>query len=99
MDYRNTELRFSILNRDITASELVKLSSEQLAPSRVKNMRTERQNKYFKEQVLMKDEMKLIAKTHKGESILNIDPSYDSEEDFGGNNISKIFYFKFFFTF
>lgn len=81
MDPRNPELRFSILNGDITATELVKLSSEQLAPSRIKNMRTERQNKYFKEQVLMKEEMKVIVKTHKGESILNVDSNASDNEN------------------
>jgi hypothetical protein len=49
------------------------MSSEELAPSSLKNLRTERQNKYFKEQVLMKEETKIIAKTHKGESILTVD--------------------------
>ena len=71
MDHRNTELRFAILNGDILANELVKLSSEELAPSTIKNKRIERQNKYFKEQVLMKEDMKIITKNHKGESILN----------------------------
>jgi len=46
-------------------------------------MRMERQNKYFKEQVLMKEDMKIIAKTHKGEAFLNIEnnPS-DNENEF-----------------
>ena len=93
MDFRNPELRFSILNGDLTANELVKLSSEQLAPSRIKNMRTERQNKYFKEQVLMKDEMKIIAKTHKGESFLNVDSNNsDSDNDYKGRNTGNNFY-------
>ncbi len=87
MDPRNLELRFSILNGDIAATELVKLTSEQLAPSRIKNMRTERQIKYFKEQVLMKEEMKIIAKTHKGESILNVESS--NTGDFENENINK----------
>jgi len=94
MDPRNPELRFSILNGDISATELVKLSSEQLAPSRMKNMRTERQNKYFKEQVLMKEEMKIIAKNHKGESILNVDSNaFDSDNENINKSKKTIFYF------
>lgn len=91
MDPRNPELRFSILNGDIQAPELVKLNTEQLAPSRIKNMRTERQNKYFKEQVLMKEDTRMVAKTHKGESILNVENTID----FDNENINKrkiIFY-------
>ncbi len=89
MDHRNSELRFSILNGDISANELVKLSTEELAPSRIKSMRTERQNKYFKEQVLMKDEMKIILKNHKGESILNVDNNFN-DEDYEKERIGKI---------
>ena len=59
MDHRNSELRFAIINGDILTNELVKLSSEELAPSSIKNKRIERQNKYFKEQVLMKEDMKI----------------------------------------
>lgn len=76
-DARNHELRFAILNLDIPAEELVKMSSDQLAPSTVKNQRQERQEKYFKEQVLVNDEAKIIAKTHKGESILTVDHNQD----------------------
>lgn len=86
MDSRNHELRFSILNGDLPAAELVKLSSEDLAPKKIKNMRVERQNKYFNEQVLMKDEMKIIAKTHKGESLLNVENLSDSDSDLGNYN-------------
>jgi len=72
-DYRNSEIRFSILNNDVSPQELVKMSSEELAPSSLKNRRIERQNKYFKEQVLMKEDTKIIAKTHKGETLLTVD--------------------------
>ena len=80
MDNRNSELRFSILNSEISPSELVKMSSEELAPSSLKSRRTEQQNKYFKEQVLMKGEAKIIAKTHKGESILVVDKGENTME-------------------
>jgi len=80
LDNRNTELRFSILNGDVTPSELVKMSSEELAPTSLKSRRTEQQNKYFKEQVLMKGEAKIIAKTHKGESILVVDKGENGSE-------------------
>lgn len=80
MDNRNKELRCSILNGEVSPSELVKMSSEELAPSSLKSRRTEQQNKYFKEQVLMKGEAKIIAKTHKGESILIVDKAENSVE-------------------
>jgi len=51
------------------------MSAEELAPSSVKKFRDERQSKYFKEQVFMKEETKIITKNHKGESILTIDDS------------------------
>jgi len=81
-DHRNYELRFAILNNDILPEELVKMQSEELAPSSLKSRRTERQNKYFKEQVLMKEETKIIAKTHKGESILTFDKEIINENFF-----------------
>jgi hypothetical protein len=82
IDYRNSELRFSILNSDITPQELVKMSSEELAPSSLKSRRMERQNKYFQEQVLMKEEAKIIAKTHKGESILTVNQDQPDLEQY-----------------
>ena len=36
------------------------MSAEELAPSSLKNRRSERQNKYFKEQVLIGDDNKII---------------------------------------
>jgi hypothetical protein len=72
-DPRNHELRFAILNSDILPAELVKMTADQLAPTSEKNRRLERQEKYFKEQVLVADEAKIIAKTHKGEAILSVD--------------------------
>lgn len=58
------------------------MSSEDLAPTALKNRRIERQNKYFKEQVLMHDEAKVIAKTHKGESVLTVNKDNNQEENF-----------------
>jgi hypothetical protein len=68
------------------------MSAEELAPSSLKNRRTERQNKYFKEQVLMKEDTRIIAKTHKGESILTVDKSaYQDEYIFNdkADNVSE----------
>jgi hypothetical protein len=48
------------------------MSSEELAPQTLKERRTERQQKYFKEQVLMNEDTKIIAKTHKGETLLSV---------------------------
>ncbi len=52
-------------------------------------MRTERQNRYFKEQVLMREDMKIIAKTHKGESILNVENYISRGEDNENENTNK----------
>jgi hypothetical protein len=57
------------------------MGAEELAPSSLKNRRIERQNKYFKEQVLMKEETKIIAKTHKGEAILTVDEENFNREE------------------
>lgn len=59
------------------------MSSEELAPSSLRNSKIERQNKYFKEQVLMTEETKIIAKNHKGESILTVDngPDIDHHDE------------------
>jgi hypothetical protein len=91
-DCRNHELRYAILNNDILPEELVKMQAEELAPSSVKNRRVERQNKYFKEQVLMKEETKIISKTHKGESILTVDkdPLITSDTFFNQQNITLL---------
>ena len=90
-DYRNSEIRFAILNLDLTHTDLVKMDAEALAPSSLKNRRIDRQNKYFKEQVLMKEDTKIIAKTHKGESILTVDKPMDDEFIFNENkdNLSE----------
>jgi hypothetical protein len=58
------------------------MTSEELAPSSLKKRRIERQEKYFKEQVLMKDEAKIIAKTHKGEAILTVDKDTSNDDYF-----------------
>jgi hypothetical protein len=81
LDHKNIELRFSILSGNISPVELVKMSSEELAPSSLKKRRVERQNKYFQEQVLMKEETKIIAKTNKGESLLSGADNIDNKED------------------
>jgi hypothetical protein len=76
-DHRNSEIRYAILNKDVQPHELVKMNSEELAPSSLKSGRIERQNKYFRENVLMKEEARIIAKTHKGESLLTVDNADD----------------------
>ncbi len=58
------------------------MQAEELAPSSLRNRRVERQNKYFKEQVFMKDEARIIAKTHKGEAILTTVDENENEEAF-----------------
>ena len=81
-DYRNYELRLGILNNEISTAELIKMTSEELAPSSLKKRRIERQEKYFKEQVLMKEDAIIIAKTHKGEAILTVDTDTSNHEYF-----------------
>lgn len=63
------------------------MSSEELAPSSLKSRRVERQNKYFKEQVLMKEETKIITKTHKGESIISVNKETHDEMDLVNESI------------
>lgn len=82
IDERNTELRCSILLNEILPSKLVEMSSEELAPSSVKKKRIEQQNKYFKEQVLMEEDAKIIAKTHKGDGLLSVEPKDKNSEGF-----------------
>ena len=75
----NTELRISILSGNIKASELPKFDSIQLAPAQLKQRREEREQKYFREQVLLEADMSqivLIGKSRKGEMILK-------KEDYG----------------
>ena len=81
-DDRNTELRISILMGDITPMKLVEMNSDELAPSSVKKRRREQQNKYFKEQVYLDGEIKIIAKNHKGDTILSVDPKDKNNEGF-----------------
>jgi hypothetical protein len=66
------------------------MGAEELAPSSLKNRRIERQNKYFKEQVLMKEETKIIAKTHKGEAILTVDEeNFNREETIPSSKVNN----------
>ena len=58
------------------------MSSEELAPTSLKKRRIERQEKYFKEQVLMKEDAKIISKTHKGENILTVNKDSNEHEDY-----------------
>lgn len=69
----NTELRFKVISGEITPEKLSKMSIEELAPSKLKKSRNELHNKYLKEQVIKKEDIKLIAKNHKGESIITMD--------------------------
>lgn len=82
IDDRNTELRISILLGEISPSKLAEMSSEELAPSSVKKRRIEQQNKYFKEQVLMEEDAKIIAKNHKGDALLSVEPKDKNSEGF-----------------
>ena len=75
----NDELRFKIINGEITPETLTKMTSEELAPSKLKQSRNELMNKYLKEQVIKKDEIRIIAKNHKGESMLTMDGEVTNE--------------------
>jgi len=86
-DPKNSELRFALLTEDIKASQLPKLDSKQLAPTELKKVREAREQKHFKEQVLLPGDGKLrkiLVKSKKGEEIietLNYDePSKPSED-------------------
>ena len=47
----------------------------------------EQQNKYFKEQVYLDGEVKLIAKNHKGDTILSVDPKDRNNDGFISYNV------------
>lgn len=83
----NDELRAKVLSSEIPPDKLSKMSVEELAPSKLKKTRNELQNKYIQEQVIKKDEIKLIAKNHKGESIITIEQD-ESNADL--ENLSKL---------
>lgn len=68
----NYKLRIAIISKEIKPKKLVGMSSDELAPSSFIQSRLEKQNKYFKEQVLIDETPNIITKTHKGEAILNI---------------------------
>ena len=63
------------------------MTSDELAPSSVKKRRMEQQNKYFKEQVYLDGEVKLIAKNHKGDTILSVDPKDRNNDGFISYNV------------
>ena len=86
-DPKNGELRFALLTEDIKASKLPTLDSKQLAPTELKKIREAREEKHFKEQVLLPGDgkvRKILVKSKKGEEIieaLNYDePSKPNEE-------------------
>ncbi len=83
----NTELRTKILLGDIPPMNLVTMTSDELAPSSVKKRKMEQQNKYFKEQVYLDGEVKLIAKNHKGDTILSVDPKDRNNDGFISYNV------------
>ena len=95
IDAKNSDLRFSLLNGEIKSADLVKMKAEELAPSELKNKRSERQNKYFKEQVLVTDDNKITTKSHKGENIIVVNPigtggEGDMDIELGDNNKEPI---------
>jgi len=96
IDSKNFDLRFSLLNKEIIPTDLVKMKAEELAPSSLKQERLERQQKYFNEQVLVKDDNKIITKNHKGVSIIVVnngnaedDPDFDNEDKVRKNSIAE----------
>jgi hypothetical protein len=60
------------LTKTIDPTGLVNMSSKDLAPSHLKNLREVREKKYFEEQVLLKDQIKVITKSHKGVDYIQI---------------------------
>jgi len=90
IDSKNFDLRFSLLNKEIEPTELVKMKAEDLAPSSLKSQRLERQTKYFKEQVLVADDNKIMTKDHKGVSIIVVnEPGKENNIDIADINENK----------
>ena len=70
-DIRNTELRQKILLGEILPEKLVNMSSDELAPPDEKKKRLEQQKKFFKEQVFVPENMKIVAINYKDDNILS----------------------------
>ena len=70
-DIRNTELRGKILLAQILPEKLVNMSSDELAPPDEKKKILEQQKKFFKEQVFVPEEMKIVAINYKDDNILS----------------------------
>eukprot|EP01054_Gregarina_sp_Poly1_P005726 Gregarina_sp_Poly_1__5725@NODE_300_length_9800_cov_150_504469_g259_i0_p2_GENE_NODE_300_length_9800_cov_150_504469_g259_i0NODE_300_length_9800_cov_150_504469_g259_i0_p2_ORF_typecomplete_len570_score103_38TFIIS_M/PF07500_14/2e14DUF5411/PF17424_2/0_31_NODE_300_length_9800_cov_150_504469_g259_i080289737 len=64
----NKELRFKIFKGEITIAQLVAMDAKELAPEALKRKRETESEKYFQQQVILKQDPKasVIRKTHKG---------------------------------
>ena len=86
----NEELRSKVLSGEIIPEKLTKMTVDELAPSKLKKSRNLMQDKYLKEQVIRKDEIKIIAKNHKGEEIITL-ANFDNIETDQPNKNENIY--------
>lgn len=70
-DTRNAELRLAILSGSIKTCDIPKLNSMQLAPSQLKQMREQRETKYFKEHVCLEEDIETIKVLMKSQTVKN----------------------------
>jgi hypothetical protein len=64
-DSKNEELRFNVLLKKFSPERLVDMTSDELISKAEKLQRVNQQNKFFKEQVYVPEDMKIIAINHK----------------------------------
>lgn len=64
-DPKNEELRFNVLLNHFSPERLVDMTSDELISKAEKLQRVNQQNKFFKEQVYVPEDMKIIAINHK----------------------------------
>ena len=78
---KNHDFRGDILRGYISANELCKMQSKDMASSEIKNFRQERQKVYTKEQLILPNSAeKLVIKTHKGEAVFEVDDKAASDQ-------------------
>jgi len=72
-DEKNPDFRYDLLRGEISAVEICKMQSRDMASSAIKNFRQERQKTYTEERLILPAAEKLMVKTHKGEAVFDMD--------------------------
>ena len=85
-DPNSTELRFSLINGDLSPVKLVNMSSKDLAPSKLRQERLDRQKQVFEEQIVT-EKTTVITKSTKGETVLKMDDDESEEKEEEGEEL------------